>query len=62
MTHTRPFWASSTIARQIDDQGRGTISEHRMYQLIRQSGSIANRRFEIEFLDPGVEFFSFTFG
>jgi hypothetical protein len=33
-----------------------------MYQLIRQKGSINDATFEIEFLDPGVEVFSFTFG
>jgi hypothetical protein len=33
-----------------------------MYQLIRQSKPIADRQFEIEFLDPGVETFAFTFG
>jgi len=30
--------------------------------VIRQSGSIAERQFEIEFLDSGVEAFAFTFG
>jgi hypothetical protein len=43
-------------------QGNGTVSEQRLYQLIRQQKPIANRQFEIEFLDPGVEAFSFTFG
>jgi hypothetical protein len=33
-----------------------------MYQLIRQPGSVADRQFEIQFLDPGVEVFVFTFG
>jgi len=46
----------------VDDQGNGVIKEPRMYQLIRQPGSITDRQFEIEFLDPGVEAFSFTFG
>jgi thiol-disulfide isomerase/thioredoxin len=46
----------------VDDQGIGTVSEQRLYQLIRQSKSIADRLFEIEFLDPGVEAFAFTFG
>jgi thiol-disulfide isomerase/thioredoxin len=46
----------------VDEQGSGAVSEPRMYQLIRQSGPIADRRFEIEFLDPGVEVFVFTFG
>jgi hypothetical protein len=45
-----------------DGQGSGTVREPRLYQLIRQSGSIADRRFEIEFLDSGAEAFAFTFG
>jgi thiol-disulfide isomerase/thioredoxin len=46
----------------IDEQGTGTVTEQRLYQLIRQSGPIADRLFEIEFLDPGVEAYVFTFG
>jgi thiol-disulfide isomerase/thioredoxin len=46
----------------VDDQGCGTVTEQRMYQLIRQSGPIADRKFEIEFTDAGAEAFSFTFG
>jgi len=45
-----------------DDQGHGTVAEQRLYQLIRQPGRITERTFEITFLDPGVETFSFTFG
>jgi thiol-disulfide isomerase/thioredoxin len=46
----------------IDDQGVGTATEQRLYQLIRQHKPIKDRQFEIEFLDPGVGVFSFTFG
>jgi hypothetical protein len=46
----------------VDDQGNGTVAEQRLYQLIRQPQPIADRQFEIEFLDPGVEAFAFTFG
>jgi thiol-disulfide isomerase/thioredoxin len=46
----------------IDDQGNGTVDEQRLYQLIRQPKPIADRQFEIEFLDSGVEAFAFTFG
>jgi len=42
--------------------GTGEVREPRMYQLIRQKGPIQDVTFEIEFLDPGVEVFSFTFG
>jgi hypothetical protein len=46
----------------VDEQGNGTVSEQRLYQLIRQTAPIVDRQFEIEFLDPGVAAFSFTFG
>jgi thiol-disulfide isomerase/thioredoxin len=46
----------------VDDQGNGTVTEQRLYQLIRQPKPIVDRQFEIEFLDSGVEAFAFTFG
>ena len=46
----------------VDDQGIGTVTQPRLYQLIRQPGPIVDRAFEIEFLDAGVEVFAFTFG
>ena len=46
----------------VNEQGNGVVTEPRMYQLIRQSKPIVDRRFEIEFLDPGLKAFSFTFG
>jgi cytochrome c biogenesis protein CcdA/thiol-disulfide isomerase/thioredoxin len=42
--------------------GSGTVTEHRLYQLVRQSGQVADHTFEIEFLDPGVHAYTFTFG
>jgi hypothetical protein len=33
-----------------------------MYQLVRQPGAVAERTFEITFLDPGVRAYVFTFG
>jgi thiol-disulfide isomerase/thioredoxin len=45
-----------------DEQGDGTVTEQRLYQLIRQPKPIADRQFEIEFLGSGVEVFAFTFG
>jgi len=56
----RPPGAAHGI--DVDDQGNGTVTEQRLYQLIRQPKPIADRQFEIEFLDPGVEAFAFTFG
>jgi len=46
----------------VDDEGRGAVTEQRLYHLIRQPKPITDRQFDIEFLDPGVEAFSFTFG
>ncbi len=46
----------------VDEAGNGTVTEQRLYQLIRQPTPIADRQFEIEFLDSGVEAFAFTFG
>jgi len=46
----------------IDAQGAGTVTEPRLYQLIRQPGPVAGRAFEISFLDPGVHAYVFTFG
>jgi thiol-disulfide isomerase/thioredoxin len=46
----------------VDDQGNGTVTEPRLYQLIRQRGPVTERTFEITFLDPGVEAYAFTFG
>jgi thiol-disulfide isomerase/thioredoxin len=46
----------------VDDEGNGTLLEPRMYQLIRQSGPIADATFEITFTDPGVQAYVFTFG
>jgi thiol-disulfide isomerase/thioredoxin len=46
----------------VDGEGNGIASEIRLYQLVRQPGAIMDRRFDIEFLDPGAEAFSFTFG
>ena len=45
-----------------DEQGNGTVTDQRMYQLIRHPKPIVDRQFEIEFLDAGVEAFCFTFG
>jgi hypothetical protein len=46
----------------VDAEGRGTATEQRLHQLIRQPGPVAERTFEVIFDDPGVQTFSFTFG
>jgi hypothetical protein len=43
-------------------QRYGTVTEERLYQLIRQQGFIQDRTFRIEFLAPGAQAYSFTFG
>ncbi|AJP58369.1 cytochrome C biogenesis protein [Pandoraea vervacti] len=42
--------------------GTGTVTSQRLYQLVRQTGEIRDRTFRIEFLDPGVSAYAFTFG
>jgi thiol-disulfide isomerase/thioredoxin len=46
----------------VDESGEGTVSEPRMYQLVRQRGAVGERTFEITFLDPGARAYVFTFG
>jgi thiol-disulfide isomerase/thioredoxin len=46
----------------VDEKGHGTLSHQRLYQLIRERGSITDRTCEITFLAPGVEAYVFTFG
>lgn len=46
----------------VDNNGNGIVDEQRMYQLIRQPGPIIDREFQIEFFDPRVEVYDFTFG
>jgi len=54
--------ATTAHGADVDAQGNGTATTQRLYQLIRQSTPVVDRVFEIEFLDPGVQAFSFTFG
>ena len=46
----------------VDEHGSGTVSEQRLYQLVRQRGPIGERTFEITFLGAGAEAYVFTFG
>jgi len=46
----------------VDANGMGSVQDPRLYQLIRQKRPVADRTFEIEFLDPGVRAYVFTFG
>jgi hypothetical protein len=49
----------SSRGGDVNEQGLGAVTEPRLYQLIRQSTPVADRRFEIEFLDAGVKAFAF---
>ncbi|HKD48534.1 MAG TPA: cytochrome c biogenesis protein DipZ [Rhizomicrobium sp.] len=46
----------------IDADGNGTVTSQRLYQLIRQQKGVADHTFTIQFIDPGAEAYSFTFG
>jgi thiol-disulfide isomerase/thioredoxin len=46
----------------VDDQGDGTLTQPRVYQLIRQPGPVGEHTFEVTFLDPDVQAYAFTFG
>ncbi|WP_213938504.1 cytochrome c biogenesis protein DipZ [Pseudomonas sp. dw_612] len=46
----------------VAPDGGGSVTEQRLYQLVRQSGDVTDRTFSIEFLDPGVSAYAFTFG
>jgi cytochrome c biogenesis protein CcdA/thiol-disulfide isomerase/thioredoxin len=46
----------------VDAEGQGIVNGQRLYQLVRQHGTITDRTVEIRFLDPGVQAYAFTFG
>jgi cytochrome c biogenesis protein CcdA/thiol-disulfide isomerase/thioredoxin len=46
----------------VDVEGQGIVDGQRLYQLVRQHGVITDHTFEIQFLDPGVQAYAFTFG
>ena len=52
----------TTHGSDVDEQRNGLVNGQRLYQLIRQPTPTADRDCEIDFLDSGVEIFSFTFG
>ena len=54
--------ATDALGTDVAADGSGIVDAQRTYQLIRQPGAIAERRFEIEFLEAGVEAYCFTFG
>jgi hypothetical protein len=46
----------------VDATGQGVVTDQRLYQLIRQQGTVTDHLFEITFLDAGVQAYAFTFG
>ena len=56
---TRPTGANGF---DVDEEGNGTLADERLYQLIRQTGTVRERLVEIEFLDAGAEAYCYTFG
>jgi hypothetical protein len=46
----------------VDEDGKGTVTQPRLYQLIRQPGQIEDRTVEIAFDAAGAEAYVFTFG
>jgi thiol-disulfide isomerase/thioredoxin len=46
----------------VDPNGVGVVREHRLYNLVRLAGPVIETEFVIEFLDAGVDAYSFTFG
>jgi thiol-disulfide isomerase/thioredoxin len=46
----------------VGEDGRGTVTEQRLHQLIRQPGRFVDRTLELEFPEAGVEAYCFTFG
>ncbi|WP_433738792.1 cytochrome c biogenesis protein DipZ [Pseudomonas putida] len=46
----------------VAPDGSGTVTEQRLYQLVRQNDGVQDRTFSIEFLDPGASAYAFTFG
>lgn len=52
----------SSHGSDTDAAGNGTVTATRLYQLVRQSGDVGPRTFEVRFLDPGAEAYAFTFG
>ncbi len=54
--------AVDALGSDVASDGSGTVNDQNTYQLIRQPGRVVERRFEIEFLEAGVETYCFTFG
>ena len=66
LTRFRAFVDSAPPAQDqgsdVASDGTDTVTEQHLYQRVRQRGKVVDRRFTIEFLNPGVQAYWFTFG
>lgn len=46
----------------VDEDGNGVVRDSRLYQLVRQHGTVRKRTVQIIFLQPGAKAYSLTFG
>jgi hypothetical protein len=46
----------------VDENGHGALRDGRLYQLVRQPGTVRERTLEITFREPGARAHVFTFG
>jgi thiol-disulfide isomerase/thioredoxin len=46
----------------VDEDGNGLLDDGRMYQLVREHGTVRDRTLQITFVESGAEAYSFTFG
>ena len=46
----------------VDEDGAGVLEAGRMYQLVREAGTVRQRTVQVTFLEPGAEAYVFTFG
>jgi hypothetical protein len=54
--------AEETHGADVNADGEGVVTDHRLYQLVRQNELIVDRTSTIQFLDPDVQAYAFTFG
>jgi hypothetical protein len=52
----------SSHGLDVDEEGNGTLRDGRLYQLVRQDGTVRERTLDLTFLEPGAEAYVFTFG
>jgi hypothetical protein len=58
----RPHQVAGSVRFRVTLDSAVLVTGQHPYQLVRQSGTITDHTFKIEFLDPGVQAYAFTFG